>query len=494
MRDLAKLVLVLGGVFAAGCGATPAASNAGAGDGGGGGGGEPEASGDDAAQPPDADAASPPTSACKGDKTTFDALVAAVGASFHSQRVVGASLAVVCGDTVYASGIGQTAATAGSPVGEHTRFNVGSTQKAFTAALALRLVEQGKVALDDPASKYVTATNTSAPYARSFTLAELLSHASGYPAYASDAAQSVDLAGFFAQMGQVQLWSPPGVVFNYNNVGFDLAGLVMQNATGQPFASLVEGEVFPNAGMTDARMDPAKVTTEGDYALGYPSDGSGPVHPSDLAGTVFGPDTGGWASADDLAHFAKTLMGGGGTLLAPASLTAMTTPHIVTDDPSQQYGYGMFVVDYGGTPMWTHPGENSGYATDLTIYPTLGFATALLMNGDGASLPSAYLGAVETFTGKKLPAPPPDAFVAADEADHVGSYQSVTAGAFTVAQGVGKMTITLGGQTATLTPAWKDTYTFPYAPWGGGDLEINFWRVSGKVAYAVTRAFAGTKQ
>jgi CubicO group peptidase (beta-lactamase class C family) len=491
MRDLAKLTLVLSGVFAGACGGAPAASNAGVADAG----ALPEGSGDDAMPPPPPeDAMPPPTTACTGDETTFDALVAAVQADFHSQGVVGASLAVVCGDTIYASGIGQTAATGGAAVGEHTRFNVGSTQKAFTAALALRLVEQGKIALDDPASKYVTSTNTTAPYARSFTLAELLSHVSGYPAYPLDSAQSIDLAGFFAQMGQVQLWSPPGVVFNYNNVGFDLVGLAMQNATGQPFASLVESEVFANAGMTDARMDPAKVTSEGDYALGYPSDGSGPVHPNDLAGTVFGPDTGGWASADDLAHFAKTLMGGGGSLLSPASLASMTTPHIVTDDPSQQYGYGMFVVDYGGTPMWTHPGENSGYATDLTIYPTLGFATALLMNGDGASPPSAYLGAVQTFTGKKLPAPPPDAFVAADEADHVGSYTSVTAGAFTVSQSAGKMTITLGGQTATLTPAWKDTYTFPYAPWGGGDLEINFWRVSGKVAYAVTRAFAGTKQ
>jgi hypothetical protein len=56
------------------------------------------------------------------------------------------------------------------------------------------------------------------------------------------------------------------------------------------------------------------------------------------------------------------------------------------------------------------------------------------------------------------------------------------------------MKITMGGTTATLSPAWQDTYFFPYAPWGGGDLEINFWRESGKVTYAVTRAFVAARQ
>jgi CubicO group peptidase (beta-lactamase class C family) len=438
--------------------------------------------------------ASTPGSPCQGDKSTFDTLVTRVEAGLHASGVSGASIAIVCNGTVYSAGMGQTATTSGSPVTEHTRFNVGSTQKAFTAALALRLAEKGTIALSDPASKWVTQTNTSAPYGRSFTIAELLSHVSGYPAYPIDAAQSLDLAGFFTQMGQVQLWSPPGVVFDYNNLGFELAGLAMQNATGQPFASLVESEVFPNAGMTDARMDPAKVTSEGDYAVGYPSDNSGPVHPNDLAGTVFGPDTGAWASADDLAHFANTLMDGGGGLLQAASLALMTTPHVTSDDPSQEYGYGMFVTDYGGTPMWSHPGDNSGYEADLTIFPTLGFASALLMNSDGAGPPTAYLGAVETFTGKKLPPPPGDAFDAADEAEHVGTYQSAGAGTITVAQSAGAMKVTVGGTTATLTPLWKDAYSFPYAPWGGGALEINFARASGKVAYAVTRAFVGAKQ
>jgi CubicO group peptidase (beta-lactamase class C family) len=301
----------------------------------------------------------------------------------------------------------------------------------------------------------------------------------------------MDLATFFQQMGQAQLWSAPGAVFNYSNVGFELAGLAMQKAAKQEFGALIESKVFAPAGMVDARMDAAKVVSEGNFATSYASTGA--FGPSDMVGaTVMGPDTGAWASASDLGHFAQALLDEGGTMLKPASVTKMTTSRTQTDDPTQQYGIGMFLLDLGGTPVWTHSGENGGYVTDLTLLPTRGFASAILVSSESGP-PDSYFKAVETFTRSPLPAPADSSFKDADEPDHVGTYQSATAGTVTVAKSGAAMTITVAGQTATLTPVFKDSYTFPYAPWGGGDLPVNFARSSGKVSHVVSRAFVAAR-
>jgi CubicO group peptidase (beta-lactamase class C family) len=407
--------------------------------------------------------------------------------------VAGASVAIVCNSSsTFSAGIGTTATENGKPVDAHTVFNVGSTQKVFTAALAMRLVEEGKLALDDPASKWVTGLNTQSPFARSCTFAELLSHVSGFPTVPPDADQATELEPFFQGFGQQPLWSPPGEVFNYSNVGFELAGLIMQKAGGDSFASLIESKVFGPAGMVDARMDAAKVMREGNYATGYASGTA--TSPSEAVVAAEGPDTGAFASAGDLAHFARMLMANSDTMLKPESVKAMTTARTPTDDPGMQYGFGMFVQDYGGTAVWSHSGENSGYIADLTIIPSRGFARAILLNSDTADMPHAYFDAIQTFTGTPLPPGPDDgAFNAATMPEHIGTYQTAAAGTVTVTQEGNTMKITVGGKTATLTPMWRDTYSFPYQAWGGGDLEVNFWRASGAVKYLVTRAFVGPK-
>lgn len=450
------------------------------------------AAGADAGGGPASASAVPTPANC--NQSVFDAWVKKVATELAGQRVTGGSVAVVCGDTIFASGMGVTAAAGGKPVDAHTRFNIGSTQKSLTAVAALRLIEQGKVALEDPASKWVAGVsgiNTASPYARSFTFGELLSHVSGYSTTPPDSNQASELEAFIQGMGPQPLWSPPGVVFNYNNIGFELAGLIMQRAAQAPFASLIESLVFAPAGMTDARMDPAVVEREGNFASAYPA-GAGPYRPTDVVTPAMGPDTGAFASAADLAHFAHTLMHGGGAMLSPASVTKMTTQRTPTEDPSQGYALGMFVADMGGTAVWSHPGDNTGYQSDLTIVPSRGFASVILLNSDESGPPTTYTSAVQTFTGAPLPAPNAAPFEAATAAEHAGTYQSAAFGPITVATAGSAPTITIAGKTETLTPIWRDTYSFPYEPWGTSII-VTFWRDAGRVKYVVSRAFVGTK-
>jgi CubicO group peptidase (beta-lactamase class C family) len=429
---------------------------------------------------------------CSTDSATFQTYVGDVSKELLAMGAVGAAVSIVCGGEVYAAGIGDKV-KGGAAVDEHTLFNVGSTQKPFTAALAMRLVEEGTMRIDDPVSKWVSGINTSTPYTTSCTFAQLLSHTSGYPAVAPDSDNATTFGPFFAAQASSPMWSPPGALFNYSDDGFDLAGYMMQNAEGQDFDDLITAKLLRPAGMLDVQMDPTAAEQTNDYADGY--SGGQALKPTAVVIPEEAPDTGAFASALDLAHFAQMLMSGGGQALQPSSVATMTTAKTPTDDPSRgSYGYGLITVQLGDVTMWSHDGENAGFVSDLVMFPEYGFAAGILVNSDSVSMPAAYSNAFQRFTGKTLAAPPGDAFDPSAMSDYVGTYESATLGSMVVADAAtgGGLQITVGGKTVAMTPAWKDTFMFYYAPWAGS-LELNFWRVSGTVQYAVTRAGVGTR-
>jgi CubicO group peptidase (beta-lactamase class C family) len=428
--------------------------------------------------------------ACTGDRAAFDALVAKVSASLKASDVPGAAMAIVCGGQVlYTTGIGQSARTGGHPVDAHTRYQLASTTKTLTALLALRLVDAGKLSLSDFVAKYVPTVNTQKPYARAFTVAELLSHSSGFAAYLMNS--SLDLEPSLAEMPNAPLWSPPGEVWNYSNTGFALAGLMLERASGEKYAALLPREIFQQAGMADARLGAQPLLTEGNYAIGD-SHGMtlGPDDPY-VASTYYAPMGGVWASAEDMAHLAQTLLKGPG-LLSAASYGEWQKARVHTDDLAQSYGLGLFIEDRAGTLLLQHGGDIQGFHSSLALVPSRGFALAMLFGSD-TYVEDVLDEAVKTFTGRPLPAPPDGQFRDSDVADHVGTYDSVALGTLTVARAGGQVTMTIGGQAMTLKPAWRDAYNFTYAPWQV-ELTLNFVRKNGFVTYLVTRAGVGTKR
>jgi D-alanyl-D-alanine carboxypeptidase len=434
-----------------------------------------------------------PSFPCTADQSAFDGFAAEVGADLKAHGVVGGALAVVCGgSTLYTAGLGQTA-TGGSAVDAHTRFQLASTTKTLTAALAVRLAERGILSLDDPVSKWVPNVNTSAPYSQGFTLAQLLSHTSGYPA-GIDTALYQDLNASFQANANVALWSPPGEVFNYSNDGFALAGLVLQTAAGQPFGTLLENEVMKPAGMGDARMNAATVQSEGNYAVGYSSWDGMAYQPTDgyLAMPYYGPMGGAWASAEDLGHFAQALISGGGDLFGAEALAEMTDAQTPTTWGARQYGLGLFVDDLSGTMVWGHDGSVGGFLSSLSIVPSRGLAVVMLVNSDDYLPDPSYQldDAAQLFTGSGLPYGEAGGFDPASEPEHVGSYQSNALGSIQVQKNGAQMQIVIGGQGATMTPTWRDSYWFDYQSM---EMDANFWRMGDAVKYVVTPYGVGAR-
>ncbi|TSD67683.1 serine hydrolase [Inquilinus sp. KBS0705] len=143
-----------------------------------------------------------------------------------------------------------------------TQFRAGSLTKMFTSTLIMQLVEQGKIALNDPVSKY--AANFK--YGDKVTIKNLLSHTSGIRGNTSPGASTpVDMVNTFKSE---PLGFTPGEQFEYNNFNYIMLAYIAQKVTGVPYPQLVKKHVFDKAGMVNSGID-YKGRTAPDVALGY---------------------------------------------------------------------------------------------------------------------------------------------------------------------------------------------------------------------------------
>ena len=435
------------------------------------------------ADPPVPDPLPPPN--CPIDAAAFEELSAWIGAQLQENTVPGAAVAVLCEDRLaWSGGWGETRVGWGLPVTPQTRFQMASTTKMFTAAAALSLAEDGIVDLGAPLGNYVPYTNVEEPFGVPLDLHTLLSHSGGYAtSFPEGDFSSYELASFFENNADQPLWSPPGALFNYSNLGMSLAGLALEEASGDPFAELVDARVFGPAGMGGATMDAEAVESGGNHAWGH----TGLVHnPSVLSPTsayfptgYYGPMGGAWASVEDLAAWAETLLSEGGDILSPASASAMTQAQIKTGrTPGQHYGYGLFIDRLFEEERWTHGGNVMGFLSSWVVIPELGLGVATLVNCDWYSSANLTNHILELLVGPSqldlteyLPS-------AEDWPDFVGNYTDpIVLGRIEVREDNGALVADFldeGFQTS-LTPVFEDSVSF----WHEGrnqTLTGTFWR------------------
>lgn len=452
--------------------------------------------------PSDAPASTPPatgddavaSTACEEHKADFDAVVAKLEAAIKADKIPGAAIAIVCrGDRIFSAGVGKTVRGGSDPVTAKTRFQIASITKTFTTTAALRLAERGIIHLDSPVREQLPFLDAQTPYTRPFTWAELLSHTAGFPTGFDD--ENLDLEPRIRAHAKDPLWSPPGAVFNYSNEGFAVAGLGLQLAAGEPIGALIEKEVFGPAQMTGATMDAVRLMKEGNYAVGLAEDDT-LVNPTDsyLASSYYAPMGGAWASAEDMAKFARELLKGGGTLLHTESLAEMSKAR-TRAWPGTSYGLGLEVADHGGIITWSHSGGVAGFGSNLVMVPSEGFAIVTLLNGE-SGFPQLEGDALAAFAAKTLAEPAVEAPQPKDSDDAIGIYTSVSLGQVTVQKAAtgGGLEVVLGkaNKTVPFKPGRaRDSFTFE-APDGYPD-DVMLWRVNGAVRFFVAGTGVGER-
>jgi D-alanyl-D-alanine carboxypeptidase len=270
------------------------------------------------------------------------------------------------GQIVYNQGFG-TAST-------DTRFAIGSITKLFTAIAIMQLVQEKRVDLNAPVTKYLP----DAKYAAKITITELMQHTSGlwnYGDYAftSGAAAKPTTPNAILELAAGHpLTSLPGTTWAYSNTGYVALGLIVEHVSGMSLADYDAQHILQPAGMTQTTIGnpPAGVP----MAKGYLAATGTPAPPYDPSWTFACGNI--VSTAADLARFDIALMSG--KLVTPETFTQMQTTVFPTDGYLQ--GLGPMMMDRAGMQSVGHHGGLPGFeANDQTI-PSQGVAWVVLGN------------------------------------------------------------------------------------------------------------------
>src|SRR5215213_6862183 len=226
----------------------------------------------------------------------------------------GAVLGVILdGELVWVKAAGVREQTGNAAVTNDTVFRIASMTKSFTAMAIMKLRDEGKLSLDDPAAKYVPERAT-LPYpttaSQVLTVRHLLTHSEGFPEDNPwgdrQLAQSDETMRTWLRAG-IPFSTSPGTAFEYSNYGFAILGQIVAKASGRPYADYVRDNILKPLGMNSSTFDMASVPRE-HIALGYRREDNTYKPEPILAHGSFGAMGGLWTTAPDLARYVTFLM------------------------------------------------------------------------------------------------------------------------------------------------------------------------------------------
>jgi CubicO group peptidase (beta-lactamase class C family) len=284
-----------------------------------------------------------------------------------------------------------------APVDADTVFRIASMTKSFTAVAVLRLRDEGRLSLDDPADRYVPELSTlKYPTSDSprITIRHLLNHAEGFPE---------DNPWGDQQLARTEQWlsqamragipfsNPPGLAYEYSNYGFGILGQIVQRVSGRPYREYIASMILEPLGMTATTLDPSAVPP-GRPAVGYRrEDNQWKVEPP-LPDGVFGAMGGMLTSLRDLHTWVAFLMSAWPprddpdngpvkrsslremqqmTRAAPATVTRSASGATVLSNAG--YGFGLRVRQSCSVRhIVSHGGGLPGFGTLMQWYPEHG--------------------------------------------------------------------------------------------------------------------------
>ena len=291
-----------------------------------------------------------------------------VRAEMERQKVPGVAVAIVRGgEVVEAQGYGLANVEHQVAVKPETIFQSGSVGKQFTSTVVMLLVEEGKLALSDPLTKFFPK----APAAwRGITVRHLLTHTSGIPDYAGetlDLPQGLHRGGARAALAfGLKLEFPPGSRWSYSNTGYVLLGIIVGKVSGRFYGDLLAERVFAPLGMKTAR-----VISEEDIvpnrAAGYRLV-DGELKNQEWVAPKLNTTADGslYLSVLDLVAWDRGLRAG--AVLKPASWDEVYTPVRLNSGRTYPYGFGWDVSETAGQKVHRHGGAWQGFKSGIARF------------------------------------------------------------------------------------------------------------------------------
>ncbi|GMV61208.1 MAG: serine hydrolase [Parvibaculum sp.] len=336
--------------------------------------------------------------------------------------VPGAAIAVWAGGELKEAAAGVCNIETKVPATAETLFQIGSITKLYTAALAMQLVEEGKLGLDQPVRKVLPDFAVADEEASGkITLRHLLNHTSGIDGdFFKDAGRGEDrIAKYVRLLKNVEQIHPLGAMFSYCNAGFVVAGRMIEVAAGKGWDKAIRERIAKPLG-TPAFSTLPEQAMRHQTAIGHVGQpGALMVTPiAYLAQSNAPAGSMPMAKARDVIAFARMMMNEGvaanGTPVLSAESVHRMHLRTITCPPQMNIdaiGLGSFLWDWNGDghyEVFGHDGSTIGQAAWLRYHTESETAVALLTNGgNGKGLADEVLAAIFSDAAGIAPPEPP---------------------------------------------------------------------------------------
>lgn len=318
-------------------------------------------------------------------------------------------LLVQDGQIAYARAFGLADLAQQTPVDvESSLWRVMSLSKPVTAVALMQLAEQGKLDLHADANTYLRSYRLPEAFGQPITADQLLTHSAGLDWDLDDigtaAAKPADLVGnarFLNDHPPAHVF-PPGQQTLYSNAAFNLAGQMVEDISGVPFAEYIDRNIFQPLGMTRSSFvqpppQPAGLVT------GYEFDGEN-HQPVPLPLWQDPPSRSLTATAPDMARFMLALLGGGSSILSPDAAASLLDTHFTYREGTPGVAYGWDVVTRPGVAGVWKDGAAAGALSRIVLLPEDGIGFFLAYNlDDGFGLGNAVMA---EFLDRRFPVAP----------------------------------------------------------------------------------------
>ncbi|MGI8547001.1 MAG: serine hydrolase domain-containing protein [Gemmatimonadaceae bacterium] len=289
-----------------------------------------------------------------------------------------------------------------------TEYRIGSDTKQFTAAAIMRLVEQGKLHLDDDVRPFFP----NFPFgSRHVTVRQLLTHTSGIANYTVhlDRFQREHLShdSLLAKVNDKPFDFEPGSASRYSNTGYYMLGVIIEKVSGRSYKDYVQQEFFTPLGLTQTLYCSVEPLVE-HRAQGYDTK-DGKFVNADYIDMDLPFAAGSLCSTpSDLVKWSQALREG--RVVSAASYRQMATPGVLNGGKpfTPAYGFGLGIADLEGHRSVSHGGGINGFTASLSTYPSDSLYVVVLSNvsGPGARQMAMFSQGLSRFVLGLPPAPP----------------------------------------------------------------------------------------
>jgi CubicO group peptidase (beta-lactamase class C family) len=272
-----------------------------------------------------------------------------------------------------------------------TTFRIGSITKQFTSTAILKLVEEGKLKLDDPLQRFIPDF----PKGDVVTIHHLLTHISGIHSFTNDikfldrVKDPIIWADLIGEIKESPYDFEPGELWSYNNSGYFILGYLVEEVSGTSFEGYLKREIFEPLGMLNTGVYDNSVNYM-DEAIGYSWENQEIALALDWDMTWAGGAGNMYSTVEDLNKWNEALFSGK-VLGKDMMLEAMTPVKLNNGEEAtafgSTYGYGWAFSEYRDQKVIGHSGGLHGFSTNLLRFPELDATICVLTN----AMPARYI-------------------------------------------------------------------------------------------------------